>query len=53
VRIIEYTVHTATPDDAEEPSELFVLVTGLLDPEAFQAVELACAYPMRWQCDRA
>jgi hypothetical protein len=51
VRVIEYTVHTSTPDGREEPSEVFALVTDLLDPEAFPAIELACAYPMRWQCE--
>ena len=51
VRVIEYTVHTSTPDGGEEPSEVFALVTDLLDPEAFPATELACAYPMRWQCE--
>jgi len=51
VRVIEYTVHTTGPDGAEEPSEVFALVTDLLDPEAFPAIDLACAYPMRWQCE--
>jgi Insertion element 4 transposase N-terminal/Transposase DDE domain len=51
VRVIEYTVHTATPDGVEEPSEVFALVTDLLDPETFPAMDLACAYPRRWQCE--
>ncbi|MBA3844522.1 MAG: IS4 family transposase [Actinobacteria bacterium] len=51
VRVIEYTVHSATPDGAEESSEVFALVTDLLDPEAFPAIDLACAYPMRWECE--
>jgi hypothetical protein len=51
VRVIEYTVHTTTGDDVEEPSEVFALVTDLLDPETFPAIDLACAYPMRWQCE--
>jgi hypothetical protein len=51
VRVIEYTVHTTTPDGVEEPSEVFALVTDLLDPETFPAMDLACAYPMRWQCE--
>ena len=56
VRIIEYTVHTSRPDttagsDDEDTSELFCLVTDLLDPEAYPALDLACAYPMRWQSE--
>jgi hypothetical protein len=51
MRVIEYTVHSSIPDGAEEPSEVFALVTDLLDPEAFPAIDLACAYPMRWQCE--
>jgi hypothetical protein len=48
VRVIEYTVHTTTPDGTEEPSEVFALVTDLLDIDAYPALDLACAYPMRW-----
>ena len=48
VRVIEYTVHSSSPDGAEEPSEVFALVTDLLDVEAYPALDLACAYPMRW-----
>jgi hypothetical protein len=51
VRVIEYTVHTTGPDGVEQPSEVFALVTDLLDPEAFPAIDLACAYPMRWECE--
>jgi hypothetical protein len=52
VRVIEYTVHT-TPagSDSEDSSEVFALVTDLLDPESFPAIDLACAYPMRWGCE--
>ncbi len=35
----------------EESSEVFALVTDLLDTEAYPALDLACAYPMRWQCE--
>jgi len=43
VRVIEYTVHTtATNGGTEETSEVFALVTDLLDSEA---------YPMRWGCE--
>lgn len=51
VRVIEYTVHTAPEDGAEQSSELFCLVTDLLDIEAYPALDLACAYPMRWECE--
>jgi hypothetical protein len=51
VRVIEYTVHSSGPDGAEDSSELFCLVTDLLDAEAHPALDLACAYPMRWQCE--
>jgi hypothetical protein len=53
VRVIEYTVHTTTPGGAgdEETSEVFTLVTDLLDVEAYPALDLACAYPMRWQAE--
>jgi Insertion element 4 transposase N-terminal/Transposase DDE domain len=56
VRVIEYTVHTrpaagGAGDGEEESSEVFALVTDLLDVEACPALDLACAYPMRWQCE--
>ncbi len=59
VRVIEYTVHstpietdTGEPDlDAETRSELFALVTDLLDIQAYPALDLARAYPMRWECE--
>lgn len=51
-RVIEYTVHT-TPQNGgqEETSELFCLVTSLLDPEEYPALDLACCYPARWGCE--
>jgi Insertion element 4 transposase N-terminal/Transposase DDE domain len=54
VRVIEYTVHTATAGKGggtESSSEVFALVTDLLDIEAYPALDLACAYPMRWGCE--
>jgi hypothetical protein len=52
VRVIEYTVHTTTPGGGEEESsEVFTLVTDLLDVEAYPALDLACAYPMRWEAE--
>lgn len=51
VRVIEYTIHTTNPDGTEDPSEVFALVTDLLDPELYPALDLACAYPMRWEAE--
>ena len=51
VRVIEYTVHTAPEGGTEETSELFCLVTSLLDPEEHPALDLACCYPRRWGCE--
>jgi hypothetical protein len=49
VRVIEYTVHTrAAGADDEDSSEVFALVTDLLDIQAYPALDLASAYPMRW-----
>jgi Insertion element 4 transposase N-terminal/Transposase DDE domain len=52
VRVIEYSVLT-TPQGggAEEASEVFCLVTDLLDPEEYPALDLACCYPERWGCE--
>jgi hypothetical protein len=51
VRVVEYTVHSSAPNGAEDTSEVFALVTDLLDIEAHPALDLACAYPMRWGCE--
>jgi len=53
VRVIEYTVHTAPGNDGgdEAASEVFCLVTDLLDPEEYPALDLACCYPRRWGCE--
>jgi Insertion element 4 transposase N-terminal/Transposase DDE domain len=52
MRVIEYTVHTAPADGgAEESSEVFCLVTDLLDTEEYPALDLACCYPGRWGCE--
>lgn len=51
VRVIEYTVTTITagPDGATgETSELFCLITTLLDPGPAPAAELAELYAARW-----
>ena len=51
VRVIEYTVHTAAEDGTGESSEVFALVTDLLDTEEHPALDLACCYPDRWGCE--
>ena len=52
VRVIEYTVHTTAEDGGDEQaSEVFCLVTSLLDPEEHPALDLACCYPRRWGCE--
>jgi hypothetical protein len=51
VRVIEYTVHTAPEGGGEESSEVFCLVTDLLDVEQHPALDLACTYPDRWGCE--
>jgi len=52
VRVIEYTVHTAPAHGGdEETSEMFCLVTDLLDAEEYPALDLACCYPARWGCE--
>ncbi|MGH3289264.1 MAG: IS4 family transposase [Streptosporangiaceae bacterium] len=54
VRVIEYTVHTAPEDGADgdaETSEVFCLVTSLLDPQEYPALDLASCYPRRWGCE--
>ena len=51
VRVIECTVHTTPANGGgEQTSELFCLVTDLLDPERYPALDLACCYPARWGC---
>jgi len=51
VRVIEYTVHTAPEGGGAGSSEVFCLVTDLLDPEEYPALDLACCYPGRWGCE--
>ena len=52
VRVIEYTVHTAPAAGGQaESSEVFCLVTDLLDPGQYPALDLACCYPDRWDCE--
>jgi hypothetical protein len=52
VRVIEYSVLTAPAAGGQaEVSEVFCLVTDLLDPEEYPALDLACCYPKRWDCE--
>ena len=52
VRVIEYTVRTSAAGTGdEESSEVFCLVTDLLEVEEYPALDLACAYPARWGCE--
>ncbi len=52
VRVIEYTVHTTVAGGGgEASSEVFCLVTDLLDTEEYPALDLACCYPERWGCE--
>ncbi|MGW3636043.1 transposase [Streptomyces sp. NPDC005122] len=51
VRVIEYTVtttHTRADGEEEQTSELFCLITTLLEPETAPALELAELYACRW-----
>jgi hypothetical protein len=51
-RVIEYSVRTAAEGGGtEEVSEVFCLVTDLLDTEEYPALDLACCYPQRWGCE--
>lgn len=46
VRVIEYSVH-----DDDGTSEVFALITNLLDPDQAPALELARNYADRWQIE--
>ena len=51
VRVVEYTVtttHTRADGEEEQTSELFCLITTLLEPQAAPALELAELYACRW-----
>jgi len=50
VRVIEYTVWTTTAG-GEQMSELFCLISTLLDPHTAPTAELAELYPQRWQAE--
>jgi hypothetical protein len=50
VRVIEYSVTSA---DGGDVSELFCLITDLLDPEQLSAEQAAHAYHERWQIETA
>ena len=48
VRVIEYSV---TSEDGSETSEIFTLVTDLLDPALLSPHQAAAAYASRWQLE--
>jgi hypothetical protein len=50
VRVIEYSVST---EDGQDTSEVFCLVTDLLEPAQLSAVDAADAYGQRWQIETA
>lgn len=47
VRVVEYSVKDADTGF----SEVFALITTLLDPAAYRALDLACLYAARWQVE--
>lgn len=51
-RVVEYTVHT-DPNDPASSSEVFRLITTILDPAEVTAPELAAAYHERWEQETA
>jgi Insertion element 4 transposase N-terminal len=52
VRVIEYSVLTAPGSGGQaEASEVFCLVTDLLDPEEHPVLDLARCYLGRWDCE--
>ncbi len=52
VRVVEYTVHT-DPTNPASTSEVFRLITTILDPAEVTAPELAGAYHERWEQETA
>ncbi len=48
VRVIEYSVES---EDGSEVSEVFTLVTDILDPAGLSAEQAAAAYAARWQLE--
>ena len=50
VRVIEYSV---TTHDEEDISEVFALLTDLIDPTQLTAVQAAEAYTQRWEIETA
>lgn len=51
VRVVEYSITTSSSDGTEEISEVFALVTTLLDPHTAPAGDLAELYHRRWQAE--
>ena len=44
-------MHPTAGDGGGQASEVFCLVTDLLDVEECPALDLACGYPWRWGCE--
>ena len=44
-------IHSARRPQGRSSSEVFCLVTDLLDTEEYPALDLACCYPDRWGCE--
>jgi transposase IS4-like protein/DDE family transposase len=53
VRVIEYTITTTDTSDNTTTSELFCLITTLVDPATAPAMGLAQLYHQRWQIETA
>jgi hypothetical protein len=51
VRVIEYSVTTRALGKAKNTSEVFCLVTNLLNPDTAPASELAALYARRWKVE--
>ena len=51
MRVIHYTVMTTDTTAGEQTTEVFCLVTTLLDPQAAPAAQLAELYHQRWQIE--
>jgi Transposase DDE domain len=49
VRVIEYTVSGGDDTEEDAESEIFRLITSILDPQEASAEELAAAYQQRWE----
>lgn len=52
VRVVDYTVDTTDSAAADtKPSEVFRIITSVLDPQELPAVSIAAAYKERWELE--